>query len=66
MKAEVAYQVAKELFNEELERLLSMLQIDVAKLYSPSLVIMEILPKMVKDYQRLSKIVKAYFGLFNN
>ena len=36
MKAEVAYQVAKELSNQELERLLSMLQIDIAKLYSPN------------------------------
>lgn len=30
MKAEVAYQVANELSKQELERLLSMLQVDVA------------------------------------
>ena len=34
MKAEIAYLVAKELFNEELERLFSMLETDIKKRYS--------------------------------
>ena len=38
MKAEVIYQVAKELSKQELERLFSMLQVDVEKLYSSNLV----------------------------
>lgn len=36
MRAEVAYQVAKELSKQELERLFSMLQIDISKLDSYS------------------------------
>ena len=60
MKAELAYQVAKELSNEELERLLSMLQIDVAKLYSPSSVIKKKSTELT-DQESISHLLKNVF-----
>ena len=61
MKAEVAYQVAKELSSQELERLLSMLQEDVSKLYSPN---SKIKPKrnVLTDQESISYLLKNVFN----
>ena len=60
MKAEVAYQVAKELSSQELERLLSMLEVDVAKLYSPNSV-KKNKSKDLTDQESISHLLKNVF-----
>ena len=61
MKAEVAYQVAKELSSHELERLLSMLEVDVAKLYSPKKVSRS-KSKVLTDQEAISHLLKNVFN----
>lgn len=60
MKAELAYQIAKELSSQELERLLSMLEVDVAKLYSPSSVIKKTSTALT-DQESISHLLKNVF-----
>ena len=60
MKAELAYQIAKELSSHELERLLSMLEVDVTKLYTPNQ-IGKNKSKDLTDQESISHLLKNVF-----
>ena len=60
MKAELAYQIAKELSSQELKRLLSMLEVHVAKLYSPNK-LSKSKSKVLTDQEAISHLLKNVF-----